>query len=68
MKNNSIRTLSKVKDPIDLLPGNGVRDGDLPLVVVAVAGHHLWRVAPELVVAEDPAGVKHMRRRLGLRI
>ena len=60
--------MSKVKDPIDLLPGNGVRDGDLPLVVVEVAGHHLRRVAPELVVAEDPAGVKHMRRRLGLRI
>ena len=58
--------MSKVKDPIDLLPGNGVRDGDLPLVVVEVAGHHLRRIPPELVVAEDPAGVKHMRKRLGL--
>ena len=55
------------EDPIDLLRCNGLRDGDLPLVVVA--GDHLRRVAPELVVAEGPAGVEHTRRRrLGTRI
>jgi hypothetical protein len=41
------------EDTVDLLAGDGLRDGDLPLVVVA--GDDLGRVAADLVVAERPA-------------
>lgn len=52
------KNLVEREDPVDLLPGDGLRDGDLPLVVVA--GDHLRRVAPEFVVAERPAAEKDL--------
>jgi hypothetical protein len=46
------RYLVEGEDPVELLPRDGLRDGDLPLEVVA--GDDLRRVAPDLVVAEGP--------------
>lgn len=53
MGGESTRDLVECEDPVELLAGDGLRDGDLPLVVVA--GDDLRRVAPKFVVAEGPA-------------
>ena len=46
----SNRYLVERKNPINLLPCDGLRDGDLSLVLVA--GHDLRRIAPQLVIVE----------------
>lgn len=47
-----MRYLVKGKDPINLLPCDTLRDGNLSLVLIA--GHDLWSIVPQFLLTKRP--------------